>query len=122
MRTACLSLGRIHLHDLREAQDAVHRRAKLMAHARQEVAFGRIGPLGFFLGDAHLAMRVLELRCPFRNAQFQLVVGLAQGRLGLLDRRDVVRDAVPQILVGRAHPPQPFVGAVPADIAVLEPT
>ena len=40
----------LHLQDLAEAEDGVERRAQLVAHAREEIALGAVGVLGFLLG------------------------------------------------------------------------
>ena len=52
---------RLQLQQLAEAQDRVERRAQLVAHARQEVALGAVGPLGLVLGLAHRGLGGLAL-------------------------------------------------------------
>ncbi len=52
--------------EIGEADDAVHRRADLVAHVREEVALGAVGHLGVDLG-------VLEF----------LLVNLARGNIGV---------------------------------------
>ncbi|MNT13405.1 hypothetical protein D3C72_1483740 [compost metagenome] len=43
---------RVHVQQLRKAQDRVERGTQFVAHARQEFAFGPAGALGFFAGGA----------------------------------------------------------------------
>ena len=52
-----LRLGRVHVQQLRKAQDRVERGPQFVAHARQELAFGAAGAFGFLAGGAQGDLR-----------------------------------------------------------------
>ncbi len=55
-------------HEIGHADDAVHRRADLVAHVRQELALGLVGGLGGVLGRAQFGFRLVALGDVLRNA------------------------------------------------------
>jgi hypothetical protein len=52
--------GCARVHQLRETQDGVERRAQFVAHVGQELGLGTVGGLGRQLGVAHRAVRLLQ--------------------------------------------------------------
>src|SRR2546425_5001051 len=71
---ALLRAQGVELQELREADDAVQRRAQLMAHAGEELALRAIGAIGFRLHSLTL-----------RDLPLQLMVCLAELPRPLLD-------------------------------------
>ena len=52
---ACLTLGRIALHQVSDAENGIERRPDFMAHVGQEGTFGPVGLLGEIFGQGKLA-------------------------------------------------------------------
>ena len=110
---------------LRHADDAVHRRADLMAHVRQELALGGRRLLGDELGDLELAD---ELRQPFgvgllfAPGRLQVLAVPLQRVLAALALGDVAGVRVDRAQFGqrRRVPQQPPVGSVAGAVAVFE--
>ena len=76
-------------HQMRHAEDGVHRRADFMGHVGEECALGLIGGFGLVLGDGQLARALFD-------QFFQVMVVLAQFRLQALFLGDVAPDDMQQ--------------------------
>jgi len=68
-RFQLLRVRRVHLEQLREAQDGIERRPEIVAHSRKEFTLRATCPLRFQLREPGLLFRRLSVRDVFRNAE-----------------------------------------------------
>ena len=72
----------VEVEELREPHDRVERRAQVVAHAREELALGAVGAIGFVAGALQFLVRGEQFPRPLDDARFELRVELPQLTFG----------------------------------------